>query len=384
MKKVALVVGTRPEVIKMAPIYLELQRSNRIQPILLSTGQHREMLAQALGAFDLQADFDLGLMQPGQTLPGLTARVLNSVTEFIEEQRPEALLVQGDTTTVFSAAIASAYAGVPVGHVEAGLRTYDMQHPFPEEMNRRLTSPLARWSFVPTEQSRDNLLAERIDPATIHVTGNSVIDALIWTRDRLASKSIDPAAMVQKLEIPASFARAFIVEQMQPWILVTGHRRESFGRGFEGICQSLLRIVEDFPGVGILYPVHLNPNVRQPVHQFLANHPRIALIEPVGYQDFVWLMDRCRFLLSDSGGVQEEAPSLGKPVLVMRSTTERPEGIAAGTCRLVGTDPDVILRESAILLQDEEEYVRRSALANPYGDGRTSERIRQILEQQLN
>ena len=383
MKKVIVVVGTRPEVIKMAPVYRELRQSSEIQPILLSTGQHREMLAQAFQAFNITPDDDLQLMQPGQTLPELTARVIQSVSNYLASNRPDAILVQGDTTTVFASAIAAAFAQVPIGHVEAGLRTYNMQHPFPEEMNRRLTSPLARWSFVPTETSRDNLLQERIDPDTIHVTGNSVIDALLWMRDKVRSASHSADAICDELKIPDLFADRFLNTKDSRWILVTGHRRESFGGGFESICHALLKIASEHPDVGILYPVHLNPNVREPVNRLLANHPQIALIEPAGYEHFVWLMDHCHFLLSDSGGVQEEAPSLGKPVLVMRSTTERPEGVEAGTCRLVGTDEATIVQEANTLLASTDEYERRSALANPYGDGQTSIRIRNILERDL-
>ncbi|MFN9540251.1 MAG: non-hydrolyzing UDP-N-acetylglucosamine 2-epimerase, partial [Planctomycetota bacterium] len=366
-----------------------LKQSATLQPVLLSTGQHREMLAQALAAFDLTPDADLALMQPGQTLPELTGRVINAVTEFIQANRPDAILVQGDTTTVLAASIAATYARVPVGHVEAGLRTYDMDHPFPEEMNRRLVSPLARWSFVPTATSRQNLLQEHIAPETSHITGNSVIDALLWMREKVQGKQTSPQALAERLGIPAAFANKDLDpstsgEQPARWILVTGHRRESFGDGFESICQALRQLVEEHSDVGILYPVHLNPNVREPVNRLLSNHPRIALIEPVGYEDFIWLMDRCHFLLSDSGGVQEEAPSLGKPVLVMRTTTERPEGVEAGTCRLVGTDPAAILREASLLLNDRNEYQHRSALKNPYGDGQTAVRIREILEKDLN
>lgn len=380
MKKIVLVVGTRPEVIKMAPVYRELATSKTLQAVLLSTGQHREMLDQAFAAFGIAPDHDLQLMQPGQSLPELTSRVIVAVSQFLEQQQADAILVQGDTATVLAASIAAAFARVPIGHVEAGLRTYNMEHPFPEEMNRRLTSPLARWSFVPTETSRDNLLSERIDPSTIHVTGNSVIDALFWMRDKVRNEVSDGAQIAQALEIPPDFYQRFMATAGKKWLLVTGHRRESFGDGFLSICEAILELAQRHPEVGILYPVHLNPQVRQPVNQRLANHPQIALIQPVGYQQFIWLMDRCHFLLSDSGGVQEEAPSLGKPVLVMRSTTERPEGVTAGTCRLVGTDKATIIREADLLLSDEKEYRRRSGLANPYGDGRTSQRIREILE----
>jgi len=382
MKKVALVVGTRPEVIKMAPVFKELKKSETLAPILLSTGQHKEMLQQAFDAFELTPDIDLKLMHPGQTLPDLTSRVLLSVTEFIKENSPDAILVQGDTATVLATSIAAAFAQVPLGHVEAGLRTYNMMHPFPEEMNRRLTSPIARWSFVPTEQSRQNLLSERIPAELIHVTGNSVIDSLLWMRDRVKQSTISSADKAISIGISSKFYQDRMVDGKR-WILVTGHRRESFGGGFLSICEALLELTKKYPDIGILYPVHLNPNVREPVNRLLTNNPQIELIEPVGYENFVWLMDQCYFIVSDSGGVQEEAPSLGKPVLVMRETTERPEGIDAGTCRLVGTDKVKILAECDLLLKDKDSYVQRCQLRNPYGDGTTSAQIRKILEADL-
>lgn len=386
MKKIriALVAGTRPEVIKMAPVYFALRASEILEPVLVSSGQHRQMLDQALGVFGIEADADLNLMQPGQTLPDLTARVITAMTGHLKEQRPDAVLVQGDTTTVFAAAIAAFYEGIPVGHVEAGLRTGNMRSPFPEEMNRKLTSPLARWHFCPTDQSRQNLLNEGIDPAAVHVTGNTVIDALFWMRDQMEASGVDSSEVIGRCGVPAPFAERFLGSQAGAaglkFILVTGHRRESFGEGFENICRSISEITQRHPNVGILYPVHLNPRVQEPVNRLLGNNPRIALIPPVGYSDFVWFMNRCCFALSDSGGVQEEAPSLGKPVLVMRETTERPEGVEAGTCTLVGTDPEKILAEANRLLTDSEEYVRRSQLKNPYGDGSAAQRIVGILK----
>lgn len=379
-KRVAVVAGTRPECIKMAPLYFELQRSDLLEPVFLATAQHRQMLDQTLGVFGIQPEFDLNLMQPGQSLADLTARVIASVTAWCQQEKPAALLVQGDTTTVLASALAAFYCEIPVGHVEAGLRTGNMRSPFPEEMNRRLTSPLAQWHFCPTDISRDNLLREAIPSQQIHVTGNTVVDALLWVRDRLDSIGVTLESVIAKTRIPEAFAKRFLKSNDQRWILVTGHRRESFGDGFERICQSLAELARRYPDVGILYPVHLNPNVREPVNRLLGNHTSIALIEPVDYLQFVWLMNRCTFLISDSGGVQEEAPSLGKPVLVMRETTERPEGISAGTCRLVGTDPHRILTEAALLLDDDREFTRRSQLANPYGDGFAAQRIRKILE----
>lgn len=377
---VAIVAGTRPECVKMAPVYFELKKSETLRPVFLATAQHRQMLDQTLAVFGIQPEYDLDLMQAGQTLPELTGRVVNAVSGWIAEHRPAAVLVQGDTTTVLGAALAAFYARVPVGHVEAGLRTGDMQSPFPEEMNRRLTSPLARWHFCPTEVSKANLLREAIPAESCHVTGNTVIDALLEVRNRLRHAGVDGRDVAARVGIPESFVENFLMKPESRWILVTGHRRESFGGGFERICEAINRITREHPEVGVLYPVHLNPQVREPVNRILGANPRVALVPPASYEDFIWLLDRCHFALSDSGGVQEEAPSLGKPVLVMRETTERPEGVSAGTCTLVGTDPDKICREANLLLSDSAEYERRSALKNPYGDGDSSAKIREVLE----
>ncbi|YCM42636.1 UDP-N-acetylglucosamine 2-epimerase (non-hydrolyzing) [Verrucomicrobiaceae bacterium 227] len=390
MKKIAIVIGTRPEVIKMAPVVFALRESKTLEPVLLSTGQHREMLDQALAAFDLTPDFDLGLMQPGQTLPGLTARAIEAVTKFIEEEKPDAILVQGDTSTVLAGAMASFFANVPVGHIEAGLRTGNMRSPFPEEMNRRLTSPLAKWHFCPTGGSKDNLVREAIAESDCYVTGNTVVDSLLWIRDKQERSGVNAVDVAARLEIPESFANKYLqaststpntsTDPVPAFVLVTGHRRESFGGGFERMCEAINELTKRHPGVGVLYPVHLNPLVQEPVNRILGDNPAVQLCSPAGYEDFVWLMNQAKFILSDSGGVQEEAPSLGKPVLVMRETTERPEGVSAGTCRLVGTDPEKILRESAILLNDPAEYASRSALQNPYGDGEAASKIVKILE----
>ncbi|MBA4135867.1 MAG: UDP-N-acetylglucosamine 2-epimerase (non-hydrolyzing) [Opitutus sp.] len=383
MKTIALIVGTRPEAIKMAPVYRALAASGTLKPVLVSTGQHREMLQQTLRAFELRPDVDLDLMQHNQTLPDLTARVLTAMTRWLAEALPAAVLTQGDTTTAFAAALAAFYARIPVGHVEAGLRTYDFEAPWPEEMNRRLADPIARWCYAPTELSRENLLAERIPAAQIFVTGNTVVDALLWMRDRQRVVTNDAAARAVSIGVPTEFARKFFAPVPIRWLLVTGHRRESFGQGFENICRALAQLADRYPDLGILYPVHLNPNVQEPVRRLLGDHARIALIPPLGYEDFVWAMDRAHFIISDSGGVQEEAPSLGKPVLVMRSTTERPEGVTAGTSRLVGTDEAAILREAALLLDDPAAYAERSRLRNPYGDGQASARIAAQLETAL-
>jgi UDP-N-acetylglucosamine 2-epimerase (non-hydrolysing) len=395
-KRIGILVGTRPEAIKMAPVYFALQDSASLEPVLISTGQHRQMLDQAFGVFGITPDVDLGLMQPGQTLPDLTARVITAVTGALKEIEPAAVLLQGDTTTVLGSALASFYKQVPIGHVEAGLRTGNMLSPFPEEMNRKLTSPLARWNFCPTSFSKANLVGEGLPESSCHVTGNSVIDALFWVRERIRQKGVRAADICARLSVPPAFGNRFLSSEsptsgspssdLRPpsrWILVTGHRRESFGGGFERICEAINRLTREFPDLGVLYPVHLNPKVQEPVNRILGGNDRVALVAPAGYEDFIWLMDRCTFALSDSGGVQEEAPSLGKPVLVMRETTERPEGVDAGTCVLVGTDPDKILAEASKLLNDPAEYARRSTLKNPYGDGKAAERIAKILEEDL-
>jgi UDP-N-acetylglucosamine 2-epimerase (non-hydrolysing) len=380
LKNLILVVGTRPEAIKMAPIYLALTSSKHFRPILLSTGQQREMLHQALASFGIHVDHNLDLMTSGQTLPDLTAKTVSGVFNFLSNLSAAAVLVQGDTTTVLGSALASFYAKVPVGHVEAGLRTYDMNAPWPEEMNRRLTAPLCRWHFTPTAISRAHLIGENIPPDAIHVTGNTVIDALHLTRKKLAGANWSAKAVGARIGVPDAFRQQFMDHSTHPWLLVTGHRRESFGKNFEQICHALLTIADLFTDLGIIYPVHMNPQVRDPVNRILGNHSRISLVEPASYEDFIWLMERCYFVLSDSGGVQEEAPSLGKPVLVMRDTTERPEGIDAGTCELVGTDPEVIVSAARLLLDNAAEYKRRSLLVNPYGDGMSAQRIVKILE----
>lgn len=381
--KIALVAGTRPEVIKLAPVCFALRESTTLEPVLLSSGQHRQMLDQAFAVFGLKPDLDLNLMQPGQTLPDLTARVITNVSSALREMKPAAILVQGDTTTVLGAALAAFYERVPLGHVEAGLRTYNFDAPWPEEMNRRLSDPMAQWCFAPTEWSAANLRAERIPAKRVHVTGNTVVDALLWVRNKLLRTKRSAADVAARCGIPEEFSRRYLVDGTARFVLITGHRRESFGQGFEDICQAIAELAHRHPGLGLLYPVHLNPNVQEPVRRLLGNNPRVALIPPVDYEDFIWLMDRCHFVLSDSGGVQEEAPSLGKPVLVMRETTERPEGVEAGTCRLVGTNPGRILSEAAVLLENATEYALRSRLQNPYGDGSASQRIREILEKSL-
>lgn len=377
MKKICLIGGTRPEAIKLAPLYFAFSQRSDCRVTFLSTGQHREMLDRTLDCFQIKPELDLNLMQREQTLPELSARVLTGVSVALSQIKPDAILVQGDTSTALFAAVAAFYQRIPIGHVEAGLRTYDLNAPWPEEMNRRLISPIARWSFTPTEASRANLLSEKVQPDSIEVTGNTVIDALMWMRRRQEEVTADRVARA----IGRGVAREFAITFFGPgsgahrWVLVTGHRRESFGSGMESVCRALRQLVDEDPKLGIVYPVHLNPNVREPVFRLLGNHPRIALIEPLNYEDFVWFMGQCYFVVTDSGGVQEEAPSLGKPVLVTRDTTERPEAVAAGVSLLVGTQSDRIVRESRILLDNAAVFAERSARSNPYGDGRASERI---------
>ena len=384
MKNVLIVVGTRPEVIKMAPLYLELKKSAKINPILVSTAQHRQMLDQALDMFEITADYDMNIMQTGQTLSSLTTRLLSAWDNFFKTDRPDAIMVQGDTTTVLATSIAAFYERIPIGHVEAGLRTYDLSSPFPEEFNRRLTDPISNWCFAPTHNSYKNLVNEGIPQEICYVTGNTVIDSLLWMKSKLESENISIQDIANRCGISESFSKKYLEHSdKNRFILMTGHRRENFGEGFENICKSIVEISKKYPELGILYPVHLNPNVQEPVNRILKDIPNVELISPMGYKDFIWIMNKCYLILSDSGGIQEEAPSLGKPVLVMRKTSERSEGIEAGTCELVGTDVNKIVNAVCNLVENHKEYERRSTLKNPYGDGTACFKIRQILEEQL-
>jgi len=364
-RKVMVVFGTRPEAIKMAPLVHALDAHPELQPLVVVTAQHRQMLDQVLEIFGITPDADLDLMQHGQTLPDLTARIVQAVTPVISRLQPDIVLVHGDTSTTLSTALAAFYARVPVGHVEAGLRTGDMQAPWPEEMNRRLTSPLCKLHFAPTAGSQANLLREGVNPESIHITGNTVIDALLQVDARLRS---DPALGT------AMRSRFPFLDPEKRLVLVTGHRRENFGAGFERICEALANIARR-DDVQVVYPVHLNPNVQEPVRRHLSDLTNVHLIQPQDYLPFVYLMQQAHVILTDSGGVQEEAPSLGKPVLVMRDTTERPEAVDAGTVRLVGTDASRIIEEIERLLDDPDEYARMSEAHNPYGDGSACGRI---------
>jgi UDP-N-acetylglucosamine 2-epimerase len=358
----ALVIfGTRPEAIKLAPVVAELRaRRLEIRTHVCVTAQHRLMLDQVLGWFGIVPDFDLNLMEANQSLGHLAGKVLSRVSDVFDQVHTDVVIVQGDTTTTMAAALAAGYRGVPVGHVEAGLRTYDIRNPFPEELNRRVTSVAASYHFAPTERAAKALLEERTPSANIYITGNTVIDALAMTLSR-------PVAV----DLPFS--------ENGRVVLVTAHRRESFGEPFESICSALRRLAERNPDVQIVYPVHLNPNVREPVNRILAGHPRIHLLEPLRYEQFVHLMARSYMILTDSGGIQEEAPFLGKPTLVMRETTERPEAVEAGTARLVGTAEASIVEWCERLLEDDSEYERMARAGSPFGDGNASRRIIDVL-----
>ena len=364
--KTLCVFGTRPEAIKMAPLVQALEQDERFTNRLCVTAQHREMLDQVLSLFELRPDYDLNLMRPGQDLTDLTSGILQGMKAVFETQRPDVVLVHGDTATTFATTLAAYYQQIPVAHIEAGLRTGDIYSPWPEEANRKLTSTIAAWHFAPTDSASQHLRNEGIHPDTIHITGNTVIDALLQVVQKLEN---DTALQQQLAE------RFHFLRPERRMILVTGHRRESFGGGFERICQALADTAKAYPEVDIVYPVHLNPNVREPVNRLLASIPNVHLIEPQDYQPFVYLMNRAHLILTDSGGIQEEAPSLGKPVLVMRDTTERPEAIQAGTVKLVGTDSARIIREIAHLLDTPQAWQAMSIAHNPYGDGNACQRI---------
>jgi UDP-N-acetylglucosamine 2-epimerase (non-hydrolysing) len=370
-RKVLVVFGTRPEAIKLAPLVLELRRHPEFRTRVCVTAQHRQMLDQVLRLFDITPEHDLHVMRPGQSLEDVTSRVLAGMRDVLAREKPDIVLVQGDTTTTFATSLACYYQQVAVGHVEAGLRTGNKYSPFPEEINRVLTTRLAEVHFAPTKESGLNLLREGVDPEAVHVTGNTVIDALLHVRRRVVHATPRYRAMFPGVD----FSRRMI--------LVTGHRRENFGEGFKNICRAIGEIASRNSDVQIVYPVHLNPNVQAPVRGLLSRYPNVHLLDPVDYDPFVFLMNESYLILTDSGGVQEEAPSLGKPVLVMRNHTERPEGVKAGTVRLVGTDTKRIVREITRLLNDRRHYDRMSRAHNPYGDGKSCPRIVRILKRTL-
>ena len=369
MKKVLLVFGTRPEAIKMAPLVKAFEKEKNIISKVCVTAQHREMLDQVLDMFDIKPDYDLNIMKAGQDLFDVTTNVLLGLKDVLNDFNPDVVLVHGDTTTTSTSSLAAFYNKIKVGHVEAGLRTGDIYSPWPEEANRQITGVLANYHFAPTTTSENNLLKENKNPNDIIVTGNTVIDALFLALDKmeeddnLKSKIVDTINSQYKLQ------------DNKKIILVTGHRRENFGQGFVNICEALKTLALNNPDIDIVYPVHLNPNVQKPVNEILSNTSNVYLIEPLQYEQFIYMMNKSYFIITDSGGVQEEAPSLGKPVLVMRDTTERPEAVDAGTVKLVGTNKESIIKEAQKLLDNKEEYEKMSKAHNPYGDGKACERI---------
>jgi UDP-N-acetylglucosamine 2-epimerase (non-hydrolysing) len=365
--RIAVVAGTRPEVIKLVPLVQALRNTPGVEPLFISSGQHRQMLDQALAVFGETPDLDLQVMSPTQTLHEVTTRTITGMREVLDREKPAWVVVQGDTTTAFAAALAGFYSRIPVAHVEAGLRSGNRHAPFPEEVNRRMVDQLSEALFAPTEEAAGLLRAEGFAPNTIHVTGNTVVDALLSVRDRLRRAPIT---------VPGLDERVLAGRRM---LLVTAHRRESFGDAFRDMCLALRRIVDESPDTCVVYPVHLNPNVAGPARALLGGHGRIMLLDPVGYAEFVTLLDRSHLVLTDSGGVQEEAPTFAKPILVMRDVTERPEGIAAGVARLVGTSGERIHAEAMRLLCDQTAYQAMATGHNPYGDGHASERIARFL-----
>lgn len=382
MKRIMLVFGTRPEAIKMAPLVKELQKNTKdFQTIVCVTGQHREMLDQVLSIFEIKPDYDLNIMKQGQDLYDVTARVLTGMRDVLKEANPDIVLVHGDTTTSTTAALAAFYQQIPVGHVEAGLRTHNIYSPWPEEMNRQLTGRIATYHFAPTPLSKQNLLMENVAEDRITVTGNTVIDALYMVVDKIKQdKELD--AMLERSLRDAGYDVARLKDG-KALVLITGHRRENFGDGFISMCRAIKALTEKYPEVDFVYPMHLNPNVRRPIHEVfgedLSGLKNMFFIEPLEYLSFVYLMEKSTLVLTDSGGIQEEAPGLGKPVLVMRDTTERPEALEAGTVKLVGTDYDRIVSEVSALLDDSAYYDRMSKAVNPYGDGLACKRIVDVL-----
>lgn len=401
MKKILLVFGTRPEAIKMAPVVKEFQKhSDKFETAVCVTAQHREMLDQVLRIFDIVPDIDLNIMQAGQDLTDITIKVLAGMRDVFKKVKPDIVLVQGDTTTSSATALAAFYQQIPVGHIEAGLRTHDIYSPWPEEINRQITGRIASWHFTPTQMNRKNLLNEGISDNKIFLTGNTVIDSLYMVLGKFSS---DPAIVKEaeneliKSGLPLATIRSWNGNHGErQMILITGHRRENFGEGFKNICEAIRDLSLEHPEMDFVYPVHLNPDVRKPVHKILGFQKNVNnlteaalpgknvfLIDPLEYLPFIYLMQKCLFALTDSGGIQEEAPALGKPVLVMRKSTERPEGIDAGTLRLIGTNKNKIINEVNLLLTDPEQYKRMATASNPYGDGKAAERIVEFFLRQM-
>lgn len=378
MKKIMLVFGTRPEAIKMAPLVKEFEKHpDEFNTIVCVTGQHREMLDQVLKIFDIKPNYDLNIMKQGQDLYDVTCRVLTGMRDVLKEVQPDVVLVHGDTTTSTASALAAFYQQIPVGHVEAGLRTRNIYSPWPEEMNRQITGRIATYNFSPTQLSRQNLLEEKVDDEKITVTGNTVIDALYWVVEKIKNDK-DLSIELQDILLKAGY-NTNRLEKGRRLVLITGHRRENFGDGFINICNAIKTLTQKYPDADFVYPMHLNPNVRKPIHEVfgedLSDLGNMFFIEPLEYLSFVYLMEKSSIVLTDSGGIQEEAPGLGKPVLVMRNTTERPEALDAGTVKLVGTDYDTIVNSVSTLLNNKEEYNKMSKAVNPYGDGKACGRI---------
>lgn len=382
MKKILLVFGTRPEAIKMAPLVKELQKyPDKFETLICVTGQHRQMLDQVLDLFEIKPDYDLNIMKQGQDLYDVTARVLTGMRDVLKEAEPNVVLVHGDTTTSTAAALAAFYQQIPVGHVEAGLRTHNIYSPWPEEMNRQITGRIAAYNFAPTPLSKSNLLREAVAEDKIIVTGNTVIDALYWVVGKIKADESLNFSLKNSLKVAGYDTDRLLGNRRL--VLITGHRRENFGDGFINMCRAIKSLTEKYPEVDFVYPMHLNPNVRRPIHKVfgenLNNFCNMFFIEPLEYLSFVYLMEKSAIVLTDSGGIQEEAPGLGKPVLVMRDTTERPEALEAGTVKLVGTDFDKIVGEVSALLDDESYYSKMSHAVNPYGDGKACTRIVDFL-----
>lgn len=378
MKRVMLVFGTRPEAIKMAPLVQEFRKHpDQYETLVCVTGQHREMLDQVLNIFGIVPNYDLNIMKPGQDLYDVTARILSGIRDILTRTRPDVVLVHGDTTTSMAVALAAFYQQIPVGHVEAGLRTHNIYSPWPEEMNRQITGRIATYHFSPTPLSRENLLREGIDKSRILVTGNTVIDALYAVVNKIKDDVPLQLSLGKELKAAGYDAGRLVTEEGRRLVLITGHRRENFGDGFLHICRAIKTLSEKYPDVDFVYPMHLNPNVRKPIKEVFGENRQSNLffIEPLEYLSFVYLMEKSHIVLTDSGGIQEEAPGLGKPVLVMRNTTERPEALEAGTVKLVGTDYDKIVSEVSSLLDDAQYYEKMSQAVNPYGDGKACERI---------
>ena len=373
-RKISIIFGTRPEAIKLIPVILKLREVNTFDVNICVTAQHREMLDQVLEIFSIVPDTDLDLMKSNQTLSSLTSKIISSIDKYFDEYKPDVVIVQGDTTTVMSVSIAAFYRKIKVAHVEAGLRTFKKYSPFPEEMNRVITTRISEFHFAPTEISKNNLLKEGISAENIHITGNTVIDTLL-----LATQKVD-----ESNPIIDGLTDSNSLSDFSPYVLITGHRRENFGDGFINICEAILALAEKYTEYKFIYPVHLNPNVQKPVKELLSKRENIFLLKPQTYLPFISLMMNSKIILTDSGGVQEEGPSLGKPVLVMRDDTERPEAVTAGTVKLVGTSKDTIITEVSSLIDDDKKYISMANAVNPYGDGFASDRIRDILKANLN